>query len=95
MINVEVAYATEQYVELIELSVTEGTTVLEAITQSGMAELHPEAKIAEGFIGMYGKLCSPDTSVREGDRIEIYRPLLADPKEARRRRADRQNKPAG
>ena len=95
MINVEVAYATGLYVELIEISVEEGTTVLEAIKESGMADLHPEAKIEQGNIGVYGKICSTDTVVREGDRIEIYRQLLADPKEARRRRADRQRKTAG
>ena len=95
MINVEVAYATGQYFELIELSVEEGAKVIDVINQSGMAELHPEAKIEQGYIGVNGKLCSPDSSVRDGDRIEIYRSLLADPKEARRRRANHQNKSAG
>jgi putative ubiquitin-RnfH superfamily antitoxin RatB of RatAB toxin-antitoxin module len=94
MIHVEVVYATAHYVELIELSVEEGTTVIEAINQSGMAQLHPEARIEQGYIGIYGKLCSIDTKLRDGDRIEIYRQLRADPKEARRKRADRQHKTA-
>ncbi len=95
MINVEVAYATGVYVELIEITVEGGTTVIEAINQSGIADLHPEARIEQGYIGIYGKLCSLDTLLSDGDRIEIYRQLLADPKEARRRRADQQKKSTG
>ena len=90
MINIEVTYSTERFVELIPLSVNEGTTVIEAIHQSGIIEIHPEANIETGNIGIYGKVCSQNTVLSEGDRVEIYRPLLADPKEARRARASRQ-----
>jgi hypothetical protein len=95
MINVEVVYATGKFVELIPLSVKEGTTVIQAIQQSGMTGLHPEIRIDQDGIGIYSRPCSRDTVLKEGDRIEIYRPLKADPKEARRRRADRQKSRQG
>lgn len=91
MINVEVAYATGQYVDCLPVVVTEGTTVIEAIAQSGIQELHPGICIDEGYLGILGRHCRQDSTLRDGDRIEIYRPLLADPKEARRRRAARRD----
>ena len=90
MINVEVVYSIGKFVELIPLSVSEGTTVIEAIRQSGMIQLHPEVEINSGNIGIYSRLCTEDTVLKEGDRIEIYRPLKADPKEARHQRANQQ-----
>ena len=90
MINVEVVYSIGKFVELIPLSVSEGTTVIEAIRQSGMIQLHPEVEINSDNIGIYSRLCTEDTVLKEGDRIEIYRPLKADPKEARHQRANQQ-----
>ncbi|MGK0298298.1 MAG: putative ubiquitin-RnfH superfamily antitoxin RatB of RatAB toxin-antitoxin module [Gammaproteobacteria bacterium] len=90
MINVDIAYATEKYVELISVKVNRGASVMEAIHQSGIMQLYPEADIKIGNIGIYSKICSEDTQLTDGDRIEIYRPLKADPKEARRKRATRQ-----
>jgi uncharacterized protein len=92
MIHVEVAYSTENYNELIPLKVKKGTSVIAAIQQSGILQLYPETIIKMGNIGIFSKLCTEDTVLNEGDRIEIYRPLKADPKEARRRRAERQKK---
>ena len=89
MINVEVAYATGKFVELISLNVIEGTTVIQAIHQSGVMELHPEIDITAGKIGIYSRLCAEDTVLKEGDRIELYRPLKADPKQTRHKRAIR------
>ena len=90
MINVEIAYATEKYVEIISVKVNRGASVMEAIHRSGIMQLYPESNIKMGNIGIYSKICSEDTQLIEGDRIEIYRPLKVDPKEARRNRATRQ-----
>jgi len=90
MINVELAYAPADEVELISLSVQEGVTIREAVEQSGICSRYPGIDLGAGRVGIYGKLCSVDQVLAEGDRIEIYRPLLADPKEARRKRASRQ-----
>jgi putative ubiquitin-RnfH superfamily antitoxin RatB of RatAB toxin-antitoxin module len=90
MINVEIAYATEKYVEIISVKVSRETSVMEAIHQSGIMQLYPEINIKIRNVGIYSKICSEDTQLIEGDRIEIYRPLKADPKEARRNRATRQ-----
>jgi uncharacterized protein len=90
MISVEVVYATGKFVELIPLTVEQGTTVIEAICQSGIMQIHPELNCHYGNIGIYSRLCTEDTVLKDRDRIEIYRPLIADPKEARRMRASRQ-----
>lgn len=87
MINVEVVYGTAQSVELIQLNIKEGATALEAIQQSGMMHLYPEIEKNEKNIGIYSTLCSENTILKEGDRVEIYRPLTIDPKEIRRKRA--------
>ncbi|MGY8813666.1 MAG: RnfH family protein [Gammaproteobacteria bacterium] len=90
MINVEIAYATEKYVEIIAVKVNRGAKVMEAIHQSGIMQMYPESNIKIGNIGIFSKICSEDTQLNDGDRIEIYRPLKADPKDARRNRATRQ-----
>jgi putative ubiquitin-RnfH superfamily antitoxin RatB of RatAB toxin-antitoxin module len=85
-IRVEVAYATPARQTLLELEVEAGTTVGEAIGLSGIEAAHPEIDIPSVQVGIFGKLASRDAVLEEGDRVEIYRPLLADPKETRRRR---------
>jgi uncharacterized protein len=67
--------------------VEEGTTALQAIERSGILEHFPQANPRGDGVGVFGKLVTPDTRLRDGDRVEIYRPLIADPKEARRERA--------
>jgi len=93
MLKVEIACAVDQEVVLIPLQVTEGTTVMEAITQSGLAERYPQLFPVADRLGLYGKSCSGTTVLSNGDRVEICRPLKADPKEARRNRVARRGKP--
>ncbi len=87
MIPVEVAYARPDKQRIIPLEVPEGTTVREAIEASGILEEFPEIDLSRNKVGIFGRLTKPDTVLREGDRVEIYRPLIADPKAVRRQRA--------
>ena len=89
-IKVQVCYSTPQAVTLLDLEVAAGATLSQAIVQSGILRKHPEIDIAVNKLGIYGKLKPADSPLRDGDRVEIYRPLIADPKEARRRRAKKQ-----
>ena len=91
-LKVEVAYAAGREVELISLEVPAGTTAGEAVRRSGFSTRYPGLDTGPGRIGIFGKACPDATVLKDGDRVEIYRPLLADPKEARRRRAARQGK---
>lgn len=84
---VQVCYARPDAQFLRELSVHAGATLQTAIEQSGLLRDAPEVDLALFRVGVYGKLKPLNSSVRERDRIEIYRPLIADPKESRRRRA--------
>jgi putative ubiquitin-RnfH superfamily antitoxin RatB of RatAB toxin-antitoxin module len=74
-------------VHVVELAVPEGATLEDVIRNSGILERCPEIDPAAVSVGVFNRLCAPGDRVRDGDRVEIYRPLLADPKEARRRRA--------
>lgn len=86
-LNVEVACAVAGEVELVSLVVSKGATVNEVIAQSGILDRCAITDSETTRTGIFGKLCAAETVVREGDRIEIYHPLRADPKEARRKRA--------
>lgn len=86
-IRVQVGYAKPGTAILEELAVIAGTTVHGAIKQSGIVERFPEIDLTVCRVGIYGKLKQLDTELRDCDRVEIYRPLLADPKESRRKRA--------
>ena len=72
---------------LKSMTVTEGTTVREAALQSGLGVEFPELDLQQAPLGIFGKAVKDETELRDGDRIEVYRPLLIDPKEARRKRA--------
>ncbi len=85
-IRVEVAYATPARQTLFELEVAAGATVRQAIDLSGIRTAHPEIDISSVRVGIFGSVASLDAVLADGDRVEIYRPLLADPKETRRRR---------
>jgi putative ubiquitin-RnfH superfamily antitoxin RatB of RatAB toxin-antitoxin module len=87
-ITVEVVYATPGRQTLIEIEVAAGATVGEAITLSGIRAAHPEIELAGASVGIFGRLAPLDAVLREGDRVEIYRPLHAGPREARRRRVE-------
>ena len=86
-ILVEVAYALPDQQVILPLSVVPGTTAQTAIEASGILSKFPEIDVNTNKIGIFGKLCKPDTPLRHLDRVEIYRPLIADPKEVRRQRA--------
>lgn len=86
-LKVEVVYALREEQVLLALEVETGTTVRQAIERSGILQRFPE--LARARVGVFGRLVQPDAVLRDGDRIEIYRPLIADPKEARRKRATR------
>lgn len=94
LISIEVVYATPEKQKIVSLSIVEGTTVAEAVEQSGIARFFSEIDLGKNAVGIWNKTCKTTDTPRQGDRIEIYRPLIADPKEIRRRRAD-QAKEAG
>ena len=87
-INIEVVYALPQEQILLKRQMPAGTTVAEAIQASGVLEKHPEIDMSVNKLGIFGKLTKADAVLRDKDRIEIYRPLIADPKEVRRKRAE-------
>lgn len=91
-ITVEVAYAVPAKQTILSLDVPAGTTAIEAVRASGILTQFPEIDLASSKIGIFGKAVAPDTVLRAHDRVEIYRPLLADPKEVRRRRAEASKK---
>lgn len=86
-INIEVAYARSEEQTVKEVRASTGITVEEAITQSGIMEEFPEINLSVNKVGVFGKAARLDTALHPGDRVEIYRPLIADPKEARKKRA--------
>lgn len=86
-IPVEIAYALPSQQIILKLQIEESATAEQAIRISGILEKFPEIDLEQNKIGIFGKLCKPDNVLREHDRVEIYRPLIADPKEVRRQRA--------
>ena len=86
-IGVEVVYALPDTQDVIELTLASGTTAGRAVALSGLLERHPEIDRRTARIGVYGRVVPVDTVLRDGDRVEIYRPLIADAKQARRHRA--------
>lgn len=96
LISVEVAYALPHQQKIIELLVEPGTTALEAVERSGIVKFFPEIDIANARMGIFGQalgtkgLNPPATYIlHPSDRVEIYRPLTSDPKDARRKRAEK------
>jgi len=92
MIEVEVAYATPERQEIVVVSLAAGANVAEAINASGLRQKIPELGSGELAVGLFAKFCQQDQVLVSGDRVEIYRPLLNDPKDARRQRAKTNNK---
>jgi putative ubiquitin-RnfH superfamily antitoxin RatB of RatAB toxin-antitoxin module len=86
-INIQVCYASNALQFLRALRVDAGTTLEQAIALSGVLQAAPEIDLATMAVGIYAKKKTLDTVLREHDRVEIYRPLIADPKNARRRRS--------
>jgi uncharacterized protein len=94
-VQVWVTYATAQLEFTVPMRVAPGTTIGQAIETSGVLQQHPEINLVTQPVGIYGKKKTLDTVLRERDRIEIYRPLVADPKESRRKRAAKKESVAG
>lgn len=86
-IHIEVAYALPEHQLILDFDVDEGITVEKAIEVSGILDEFPEIDLSTAKVGIFGKLAKKDAVLVDGDRVEIYRPLIADPKEARKKRA--------
>jgi putative ubiquitin-RnfH superfamily antitoxin RatB of RatAB toxin-antitoxin module len=86
-LKIEVCYALPEKQELVAMRLPEGTTLQQALESSGLLEKYPEIDLKKNKFGIYAKLSKPDTVLRDRDRVEIYRPLIADPKEVRKQRA--------
>ncbi len=87
MIDIEVAYALADEQTILTLTVADNTTVKEAIIKSNISKKYPQINLENDKVGIFGKITTLDNVLRAKDRIEIYRPLIADPKEARKKRA--------
>ena len=86
LIHVEVAYARSDQQVIIALDVPTGTTIEQLVYESGILETFTEIDLEKNKLGIFGKLAKKDSILNQGDRVEIYRPLIADPKEVRRQR---------
>lgn len=86
-ILVEVAYANQSHQKVVTVKLPVGSTVEDSIRKSGILAEFPEIDLAVNKVGVYSKACKLDTALRDKDRVEIYRPLIADPKEVRKQRA--------
>ena len=87
-IDIELGYARPDRQILLNITVNQGTTVESAIRDSGILQQCGDIDLDRNSVGIFGKRCGLETVLRAGDRIEIYRPLVMDPKTARRRRAE-------
>lgn len=90
MLEIEIVYGLADRQVLKSMTVAEGTTVREATLKSGLEVEFPELDLQQSPLGIFGKAVKDETVLRDGDRIEVYRPLLIDPKEARRKRAEQE-----
>lgn len=88
-IVVEVAYALPEKQYLLKVKLEEGATVEHAVVASGLLELRHDIDLSESKVGVYSRPVKLADEVHDGDRVEIYRPLIADPKELRRKRAEK------
>lgn len=86
-LNVEVCYALPEKQTLLQLEVEADSSLEDVIHLSGILELHPEIDLSKNKVGIFSKLSKLTDHLHDGDRIEIYRPLLIDPKEVRKQRA--------
>lgn len=84
---IEVAYATPARQIILECWIDSGLSVRDAVRQSGIDQHFPEIDLESCDLGVFGKAIATDYELQDGDRIEVYRPLIADPKEVRRQRA--------
>ncbi|CAM3399811.1 MULTISPECIES: RnfH family protein [Yersinia] len=89
---VEVVYALPERQYVRKVSLAEGSTVEQAIEASGLLELRTDIDLQKNKVGIYSRPVKLGDRVNDGDRVEIYRPLIADPKELRRIRAEKAKK---
>jgi uncharacterized protein len=87
LIEVEVAYAKPAEQTVVKLQIPLGSTTEQAVNLSGILQRFPEINGYALKVGILGAVCKPDHILKQGDRVEIYRPLIHDPKDARRQRA--------
>lgn len=85
--RVQVCYALPERQELLNVDLPLAATVRQAVEASGLLLKYPEIDLEKGKFGIFGKLAKTDALLRDRDRVEIYRPLIADPKEVRKQRA--------
>lgn len=90
MITVEVSYALPEEQIILSLEIASDCTVGEAIKRSGILEAFPQIDLDSDKVGIFGKMCKLNATLRNKDRVEIYRKLIADPKESRRQQAEMQ-----
>lgn len=93
--KIEVAYALENKQTLLALEVDKGTTLKQAIELSGIMASYPQIDLSKDKTGIFGKIAKLDTILRPKDRVEVYRPLIADPKQVRKERAAQGKKMRG
>ena len=89
---VEVAYAEPDQQVILKVEVDDSATVNEAIVLSGILDQFPEIDLDKNKVGIFGKISKLDAQLREKDRVEIYRPLIADPKASRKKRAAKKDR---
>jgi putative ubiquitin-RnfH superfamily antitoxin RatB of RatAB toxin-antitoxin module len=87
MLNIEVCYAMANKQELVRVSLPEGALLQQALEASGLLAKYPEIDLKKNKFGIWNKLSKPESVLRDKDRVEIYRALIADPKEVRKQRA--------
>jgi putative ubiquitin-RnfH superfamily antitoxin RatB of RatAB toxin-antitoxin module len=85
--RIEVVYALPEKQQIFAIDLPLGATVRQAIVACGVLQKYPEIDLEKNKLGVFAKLAKPDALLRNGDRVEIYRPLIADPKEVRKQRA--------
>jgi putative ubiquitin-RnfH superfamily antitoxin RatB of RatAB toxin-antitoxin module len=88
-INVEVVYALPRRQSLLSVNIPAGSTVRQAIERSGILASYAEIDLAINKVGIWSRTAKLDEVLVAGDRVEIYRPLIADPKDMRKRRAEK------
>jgi len=93
-ISIEVAYALPDEQVILSIDLDADCTVEEAIKRSGILDQYPQIDLTTDKVGIFGKMCKLNASLRDKDRIEIYRKLIADPKESRRQKAEIDRKKA-
>ncbi len=89
MIQVEVAFALPTKQSIVEVMLKEGATIEDAIAASKITDLYPDSDIEHAKVGIWSRTAKRSDTLKDGDRVEIYRPLIADPKEVRKRRAEK------